>query len=202
MRRIIPVLAACVLVLIAFLSFYDPGEGCNGGCYSTPEIGEGPCLLGHDAPRLLGAAVLDRELRRPLCLIEITLGSGISSNSYVEHGEADTFYVRSGTITFTLNDVEDWDLDIGFVRVVPGPEDNPEDLLTAGLDDQGDGSYLAELGDGPFNLSAGGGILLDNQNDDVGLSYANNDGEEAILVITSAPLTELPEGTPVASPEP
>jgi hypothetical protein len=253
MRRIVPVLIAFVLVLTSFLIYYEPGEGCQGGCinpcngcfltataeeggaqdpsgnarepgagadaflqdqetptFSTPPLqGTGPCFLGKDFPELvslLGIAVLDPEQDRPLCLIDIALPSGEDSNSYVRSGETDTFYVCEGDITFVVSDYPNWDPDDnGSVRVVPGPSDSADELMGAGLDDQFDGSYRADMGD-TFTLSAGSSIYLDDQQDDVFLLYSNDGGgaEMGDMLISSAPPIGTPgeEATPgAATPE-
>jgi hypothetical protein len=251
MRRIVSVLVASVLVLTALFIYYEPGEGCTGGCitpcngcfltataeaggaqdpsgnaraaaagadalmqestpttFGTPPFtGFGDCLLGYDFPELvtlLGMAKLDPDQNRPLCLIDIQLPPGRTSNSYVLSGETDTFYVCAGDITFEVSDYQNWDPDKGFVRVVPGPSDSEDELLDAGLTDQGDGSFRADMGVS-YTLSTGSSIYLDEQPDDVFLMYTNSGGgeENAELLISSAPPPGVvgDEATPMATPE-
>jgi hypothetical protein len=218
MRRIVPVLAASVLVLAAFLIYYEPGEGCNGGCHSTPFIGTGPCLLGHDLTEdnLLGKAVFDPETERPLCLIDIKLGPDEESDSYVLQGETDVYYIREGTIDFTLNNFDSVDQnpgepnnDIGHVLVTLDDDENDDDDVS-NLQQVGENTYLADPSNQQdpntlltFRLSAGASISLDNdQPGDVSLGYLNvtDGGGEAVLSIASAPPPGVEGATPEATP--
>jgi hypothetical protein len=126
---------------------------------------------------------------RPLCLIDVLLEEGATSDSTVVTQEAAVLYVKSGTIEFTLD---------------PGIDSG----LYAGLD-TAPVTYHKEVngevvtvnkGDSPFQLTEGGSVVIDPKDITdkqvvIELVYHNVGSGQAELVIASSPYTQGPDPT-------
>jgi hypothetical protein len=172
------------------------------GAFMLQDVGtpfpEDKCHLGpfpqpNTTPTLHEYAILATQVgdepgsERPLCFFEVDLvGNGSRSTSRMFAGEATTFYVSQGEITFTNDDSKG--ATNGVVLVDPDHLTGNPDLPT-----DRDGTKRVKAGSAPVTLTQGGKVFLDNQCNRVDLIYENTGDGTAVLFISSAPKDELPE---------
>ncbi|MEA2515477.1 MAG: hypothetical protein QOJ59_4966 [Thermomicrobiales bacterium] len=162
---VIPV--GVILIGLFLLTEKPANGGCHGGCVIGTGIAANPCN---------GSTI--RSVRPPLDVLttgddpptdlelySIPLTTDGGSESIIFSGEVTSFYVASGTITFTV----DSDAAPGTVRFVDSSGATPEAV---------DG--------GDIVVAGGESLFVDAQSVTLHLVYQNSGSEEAVLMITSA----------------
>jgi hypothetical protein len=200
MRRMVTLGIVAFVLLSAILVVTFSGNvtgqpliaaSCHGNCLdrlaSLAFCGVGQ-EEGQATATVLGSAKLSENPDTSICQIDVVITGGGNAHSFIDPSQAAVFSVRTGLIVFTV--------DQGLVRVFPSGEPG-EDLSNL---EQIDENEYQNKENAPFTLSPGASVSLDVTTG-VEISYMNTPAEEpADMLIAVAPVPDVPEGTPEATP--
>jgi hypothetical protein len=156
-----------VLIGLFLLSETPADGGCHGGCLVGTGIAPNPCNgdTKTSVPPPLDVLTTGDDPPTNLELYSIPLPADGELASSIYSGEVTSFYVASGTITFTVDPT-----------VAPG---------TVRFVDSSGATPVAVTG-GELVLASGGFLFVDAQDGNVRVAYESTGSEGAVLLIASA----------------